>query len=116
MRELILESCRHHDFKLFSELRQTFPQDLLLAEFTGLGELGTQYRHEFQELNIKWEHRFSVKWHGEWVNGLRLVSPPVESSNSQVRSQAWRFESLANQKYYAWTTECWRENLTLKER
>ena len=74
MRELILESCRNNDFQLFSELRQTFPQDLIDTEFNELRELGTQYRQEFQQLNIKWEHRFSVKWHGEWINGLRLVS------------------------------------------
>ena len=111
MRELILEACRHNDFQLFSELKQTFPQDLIDAEFNELRELGTQYRHEFQQLNLKWEHRFSVKWHGEWVNGLRLVSPPVESSNSQVRCQAWRFESLEAHKYYAWAEEFWRENL-----
>ncbi len=109
MRELILEACRNNDFRLFSELMQTFPVELVQSEFTELQELGSRYRQEFEQLNTKWSHRFRVNWHGEWVDGLRLVSPPVESPDPQVRCQAWRFASEAGQKYYAWTSEHWIE-------
>ncbi len=109
MRELILEACRNNDERLFSELMRTFPVELVQAEFTELQELGSRYRQQFEELNIKWDHRFRVNWHGEWVDGLRLVSPPVESKNPLLRCQAWHFASSAGQKYYAWTRDDWSE-------
>ncbi len=121
MRELIKEACSSNDSKLFSELRETFPLELLIAE---LAELGEQYQQQFSELNRKWErdweYRYSVKWHGEWVKGVRLVSPPIESPDSRVRCQAWQFESEAGEKIYAWNEESCRENfppnLALSER
>lgn len=113
MRELILEACSSNDSKLFSELRETFPLELLLAE---LAELGSQYQQQFEQLNRKWEkdreYRYSVKWHGEWVKGVRLVSPPIESPDPRVRCQAWQFESEAQEKFYAWDKESCRENST----
>jgi len=110
MRELLLEACRNNDFRLFSELMQIFPVELVQSEFTELQELGSRYRQEFEQLNTKWSHRFRVNWHGEWVDGLRLVSTPVESPDPTVRCQAWRFASEAEQKYYAWTLDDWSES------
>lgn len=109
MRELIKEACSSNDSKLFAELRETFPLELLCSELT---ELGEQYQQQFSQLNRNWErdreYCYSVKWHSEWVYGVRLVSPPIESPAPQVRCQAWKFESIAGEKYYAWSKEDWQ--------
>lgn len=111
MRELILAACRSNDLKRFSELRRTFPIELLQAEVAGLGE---RYQQQFEQLNQQWEkewnHRYSVEWHGEWVIRLRLISPPIDSPDPTVRCQAWLFESESGQKYYAWNPDHWSES------
>lgn len=51
MREFILEACNNNDLELFSELSETFPAELLLAEAANLGE---QYLHQFEQLAEEW--------------------------------------------------------------
>lgn len=110
MRELILSACRSNDSKLFSDLRRTFPIELLQAE---VAELEKQYQQQFEQLNQHWEkewsHRYSVEWHGEWVGKLRLISTPIDASDPTMRCQAWLFQSESGQKYYAWNSEHWTE-------
>lgn len=47
MREFIVEACNNNDLELFSELSETFPVELLLAEAV---ELGEQYRQQFEQM------------------------------------------------------------------
>lgn len=108
MKDLIKEACSSNDLNLFSELRATFPLELLHSE---LAELGEQYQQQFEQLNRKWEtdqeYCCSVIWHGQWVNKLRLVSPPIESPDPRIRCQAWQFQSETGEKFYAWNKESW---------
>ena len=47
MRELIIEACLSGDTRLFLQLRETFPIELLQSELAGLAE---HYQKRFQEL------------------------------------------------------------------
>jgi hypothetical protein len=93
----------NHNPSLQAELKLSHPVQ------SELPALGSRYQHSEEKSDNRRLYRFRVNWHGQWVDGLRLVSPPVESPDPKVRCQAWRFASESGQKYYAWNLDDWSE-------